>query len=248
MDDIRKTTILATILMMLVSVSFAQGYRSISPDYCMLDDKPKYMPEKEISIEYPVPTKIAYLTFDDGPSKDITPLILDVLREYNIKATFFTLGKSMEQYPDLTRRLLDEGHGIGNHSYSHSYKSIYSGVDGFEWELRAWDRVLRDIIGYDIEIRLFRFPGGSHNKSDAFKDFLAEIGYSYYDWNALNGDSEMKDVTMSHLRRRTAETLKGQDEVIFLMHDSNGKMHTVDMLPELIHTLRMQGYEFDVLK
>ena len=84
--------------------------------------------------------KIAYLTFDDGPSRTVTPQILDILAKYDIKATFFVVGKYAEKNPDILRRIYEEGHVIGNHTYSHNYNYIYKNVSNFVRELDATQR------------------------------------------------------------------------------------------------------------
>ena len=90
-------------------------------------------------------SKIAYLTFDDGPSLKATPLILDILNEYDIKATFFVLGSMAENNPDMLKRIHEEGHKIGNHSYSHNYKYIYKSVDNFLEDCKSFQKIIDDL-------------------------------------------------------------------------------------------------------
>lgn len=193
--------------------------------------------------------KIAYLTFDDGPSPHVTPQILDILDEYNIKATFFVLGNMAKKYPDILKRIHESGHSIGNHSYSHSYKSLYRNTTNFLNELKATDKVLKDILGDSFESNIIRFPGGSFGQQKApFRKAVMENGYIYYDWNALNGDAEGQKRSKSQLIERLKSTANGQKELVILMHDTDTKQTTVDALPEIIEYLMEQGYVFDIIK
>lgn len=193
--------------------------------------------------------KVAYLTFDDGPSNNITPQILDILKKYNIKATFFVIGGMAEKYPELIKRIYQEGHAIGNHTYSHNYKHIYKKIDNFIGELKITEKVFKNILGEDFETNLVRFPGGSFGSKRApFRKAVIDSGYTYYDWNSLNGDAEGKSIPKSRLIQRFKNTAKGQRELIVLMHDIGTKKTTVEALPEIIEYLQQKGYEFDILE
>ena len=193
-------------------------------------------------------TKIAYLTFDDGPSENVTPEILDILSQYNVKATFFVVGNSAEKNPDIVKRIHEENHGIGNHTYSHRYKHIYTNTTNFLNEIKATERVLQNILGNDFETNIIRFPGGSFEKyKNPFKKAISENGYKYYDWNSLNGDAEGKNIPKNKLVSRLKATSNGKKELIILMHDTSAKKTTVEALPEIIEHLQSQGYEFRVL-
>ena len=196
----------------------------------------------------PVKGKIAYLTFDDGPSKTVTPQILNILKNYNIKATFFILGNMAESNPSLIKRIKSEGHSIGNHTYSHKYDYIYSSMNNFFGEINRTENILKGILGNNFKTRLIRFPGGSFESyKQTYKKEAINRGYKVYDWNALNGDSEAKVVSVSKQISRIKETVRGQNELIVLMHDSNGKENTVTALPQIIGYLKGQGYSFRVL-
>lgn len=142
--------------------------------------------------------KVVYLTFDDGPSSNITPQILDILKEADVKATFFVLGSRVEQYPELVKREYDEGHYIANHGYSHTYTSIYSSPNAVLDEYNITEEKIKSALGLDVySSHLFRFPGGSEGgtyakiKNDA-KSILEENGISYVNWNALTNDAVRK--------------------------------------------------------
>jgi peptidoglycan/xylan/chitin deacetylase (PgdA/CDA1 family) len=193
--------------------------------------------------------KTAYLTFDDGPSPLVTPRILEVLREYNIKATFFVIGEMAEQNPELVLQLQEEGHLICNHTYSHNYKLIYSSPDNFMADVTKWEQVLKSILGEGFETNILRFPGGSFGKKrQPFRDRVKEEGYINIDWNALNGDAEALHIPADVLIDRIKESTESKDNAVVLMHDSNTKDTTVEALPEIINYLKSEGYSFETLE
>lgn len=211
----------------------------------------KSLEEKKTQANIPDASgeKIAYLTFDDGPSANVTPQILDILKEKKVRATFFVIGQNAESYPALIKRTYNEGHALANHSYSHDYDKLYSSTDSFIQEMEETEKVLKNILGNDFTTRVIRFPGGSHgDKKNPFKKAAVENGYKYYDWNALNGDAEGKSFPKETLVKRLKETVQGQSELVILMHDMGGKQTTADALPEIIEYLKAEGYRFDVLK
>lgn len=193
--------------------------------------------------------KTAFLTFDDGPTPNITPEVLKILDKYNIKATFFVVGKLAEAHKDLIKMEYNKGHAIGNHSYSHNYKDIYASINNFEQDFDRTNNILKNILGENFHNTLFRFPGGSFEKyKEPYKELLAEKGYNYIDWNALNGDAEGKDVSAEKLIDNVKNTVKGKEDVVILMHDAAAKKNTVQALPHIIEYLKSEGYVFKVLK
>lgn len=205
--------------------------------------------EKRAEIEANKDKKIAYLTFDDGPSSNVTPVILDVLKEKDVKATFFVIGEKAEEYPNLVKRANNEGHALANHSYTHNYDKVYASTDSFIEEMRKTEQVLKNILGEDYVTKVIRFPGGSHGeKKEAFRKAALDNGYKYYDWNALNGDAEGNGFTKEQLLARLKETTQGQAELVVLMHDMGAKQTTAESLPEIIDYLRAEGYEFGILE
>jgi len=193
--------------------------------------------------------KVAYLTFDDGPTAKFTNQILDILARENIKATFFLIGTQAEQYPNIVRRQYAEGHGIGNHTYTHVFKRIYESPDSFMDELYRMERLIQSILNTDKKFRLIRFPGGSFGEKLApYRERVNSEGFVYIDWNCVNGDAETLEYqSPQKLLNRLKETVKGQSSLIVLMHDSLGKQTTVEALPEIIQYLRSQGYRFELL-
>lgn len=201
--------------------------------------------------------KIAYLTFDDGPSKNITPQILEILEREGIKATFFVLGSRVELYPELLKQEYEAGHYIANHSYSHDYKSVYASAEAVLDEFNRTEKAIQEALDNpDYHTHLFRFPGGSEGgkyknvKNDA-KSLLEENDIAYINWNALTRDAEGKPTAESLIEDLQA-TVGDKKRVVVLMHDTGSKQLTADTLPEVIEILRNEGFEFknfyDIMK
>lgn len=192
--------------------------------------------------------KIAYLTFDDGPSVKSTPIILDVLKKYDIKATFFVVGTMVEENPEILKRTYDEGHQIGNHTYGHNYNYLYSSSKNFMDDIYKAERLIRDVVGEEFDSKIIRFPGGSFEaKKDPMKKAVLDAGYEHFDWNALNGDAEGSNLSEGYLINRLKETVGGKQKAIILMHDTDQKIRTAKTLEENIKFLLSEGYEFHVL-
>ncbi len=192
--------------------------------------------------------KVCYLTFDDGPTTTVTPTVLDVLKQYDVKATFFMLGRMIEKNPDIAKRVYDEGHLLANHSYSHVYKDLYATGESFIAEIEKVESLIRDVTGEE-PFKLIRFPGGSHNagayaaEKQQYKLLLQEKGYYFADWNALNGDAEGGARSATQLVERLKATAT-QKNIVVLMHDAADKKTTAEALPAIIEYLKSQGYMF----
>lgn len=189
--------------------------------------------------------KHAYLTFDDGPSEN-TGAILDILKQYNIKATFFVIGKTDQTSLDLYKRIVAEGHSLGIHSYSHKYTQIYESMESFQNDVLSLQAHLKEVTGQ--EVRLYRFPGGSSNTvskvpiDDCIR-FLSENGFTYYDWNATNGDATGRQITTEEMVSSVINELERYQNITVLMHDGPGKQQTVEALPSIIEQLQGQGVQ-----
>lgn len=192
--------------------------------------------------------KIAYLTFDDGPSNKATPMVLDVLKKYNIKATFFVVGTMVEANPEILKRVYDEGHQIGNHTYSHNYRYIYKNANNFMDDIYKLEELIKSIVGEQFDSKIIRFPGGSFEaRKEPMKQAVMKAGYRYFDWNALNGDAEGAHFSEKHLINRLKETVMGKQKAVILMHDIDQKMTTAKSLEKSIEFLLSEGYEFHIL-
>lgn len=212
---------------------------------------PKLTEEGKQNIEniYHSDTKRAFLTFDDGPSS-VTPRILDILKQENVKATFFVLGSNVKKKPEIVKRIYDEGHFIANHGYSHVYSQIYSSPQSVLDEYNSCNEEVKKAIGEEeYNSHLFRFPGGivggpyADLKQQA-NELLMQNDIVHVDWNALTGDAETNDLSVDFEIQRLNETTENKNSVVILMHDSPNKSVTADALPQIIDTLRNQGYEF----
>lgn len=189
--------------------------------------------------------KICYLTFDDGPTKNITPEILKVLKEKDVKATFFVLGKMAEVNPELIIREKEEGHLIANHTYCHDYKYLYSSSDNLIKDFKKSHEAIKRIIGEE-PVKIVRFPGGSFNKGELQKRVNKE-GFHYVDWNCLNGDAEALNVPEEKLINKVKETMGNQEHIVILMHDSGTKQTTARSLGRVIDHIKSKGYAFKTL-
>ena len=208
--------------------------------------------EKIIHIYTQSPNKTVYLTFDDGPSPNVTPLILDELKKQNIKATFFMLGTNATYYPNLVKRAYEEGHYIANHGYSHKYSEIYQNTDTVLNDYRLCEQALKKALNNDnYQSKVYRFPGGSSGgyydaiKKDAI-NLLKENNIAYLDWNALTYDAENAH-TKESILENLANTVGEKNVVVLLMHDSSSKILTYDSLPDVINFFRERGYTFNTL-
>lgn len=199
--------------------------------------------------------KVVFLTFDDGPSIDNTPKVLDILKENGVKATFFCLGSNLDKggkYEELLRRTVEEGHAIANHGYSHNYSFLYPGGNisyvNLKHDMDKSHEIMKRILGDDFNTRVLRLPGGLRSwrgQSDTLAK-LNQEGYSVIEWNALSGDSEGRVKNSEDLVKRAIDTTRGSNFVVLLMHDFAGKAgsYSVGALPEIIKYFKDNGYVF----
>ncbi len=193
--------------------------------------------------------KIAYLTFDDGPNIRATGKILDILKDEDVKATFFVLGKCVKEHPELVKRAFDEGHFIGNHGYNHSNKKLYSSKESFINEVSSTDKEISLALGLpNYCSHVFRFPNGFmspnyHSKKVEATKILKDMGYVYVDWNCLNKDSEIK-ISDYELLQNLKRTSKNKGTLVVLMHDTCDVNNTPSVLKDSISYLKNEGYCF----
>lgn len=178
-----------------------------------------------------------YLTFDDGPSAN-TDRILDILDQYGVKATFFVVGK--EGYNDQYRRIVQDGHTLGMHSYSHVYRDIYQSVEAYSQDLEKLHTYLYELTGVDS--RIVRLPGGSSNTicRNGIQDILAYLGQegiTYYDWNVSSGDAASGYISAQQIADNVLDHVDQHNTSIVLMHDASGKNTTVEALPIIIEKI-----------
>lgn len=190
--------------------------------------------------------KRAYLTFDDGPSQNTGP-ILDILDRYGVKATFFVIyHKGVD---DLYRQIVERGHTIALHSYSHDYSNIYSSTDSYFADLSRLESHVSTLTG--VSPRIIRFPGGSSNTTSRkysrgimtkLTAMVQERGYTYHDWNVDSGDADGVTVPKEKILETFKTELGTRSNATILMHDTSVKTTTVEALPEIIEYLLANGY------
>ena len=189
--------------------------------------------------------KNAYLTFDDGPSEH-TDKILDILKEKGVKATFFVVGKEGKAARKRYKRILEEGHSMGMHSYSHDYSYIYSSLEHYKEDILKLQDYLYEVTGQ--KVKLYRFPGGSSNSVSKIpiKDcisFLREEDIVYFDWNASSEDAVTANADCSELNSNILQDALRFHNAVILMHDLSACKGTVEGLSKLIDRLEAEGYE-----
>lgn len=192
------------------------------------------------SDEEDVPVRKVYLTFDDGPSSN-TDNILDILDTYGVKATFFVTGKEGAKAEASYRRIVEEGHTLGMHSYTHDYSVIYASEEAFMEDMEKLQHYLYDVTG--VQSTYIRFPGGSSNKvSDVDMRLLItdvhEAGMEYFDWNVSSQDASSKPLTKEEILDNCLNSIERFQNCIILMHDAGSKDSTVEALPELIEHIQ----------
>lgn len=194
--------------------------------------------------------KIAYLTFDDGPNISVTPKILDILEKYNVKATFFVIGKNVDNNPEIVKRAYEEGHYIANHGYSHNNSNLYKNEESFINEIKKTDVAIGKAIGEeDYCSYVFRFPNGymspqNKSKKKQATTLLSKMNYTYIDWNCLNNDS-IKKYTKEQLLENLKKSSKNKDTLVILMHDTKDVSNSSLVLEDSIKYLKSQGYRFE---
>lgn len=180
-----------------------------------------------------------YLTFDDGPSI-YTDDILDILDRYEVKATFFVLGKEDEYSKEALQEIVERGHALGMHSYSHMYGDIYRSLEDFAEDFHKIQDYLYDITG--IRSMIYRFPGGSSNtisKVDIreFAEYLDSQNVEYYDWNISSGDGNSGQLDVRTIVNNSTSNLTKFQTSIILLHDAASKRTTVEALPIIIESI-----------
>lgn len=215
-ETLNKILIFATLAIVVMASSSIAGILIANASYeepdIIVEVTPEQTPEPTPTPKIPVYSdeakervkniyvgndeeKVAYLTFDDGPSSSVTPQILETLKKEEVKATFFVLGSRVELYPEIVKREYEEGHYIANHGYSHNYKNIYSSVQAILDEYNNTEAKIKSALGNEAySSHLFRYPGGSEGGKykkikDEAKSVLEENNIIYINWNCLTNDS-----------------------------------------------------------
>ena len=192
--------------------------------------------------------KVVYLTFDDGPSAN-TQRVLDILDQYDAKATFFITAQQPDYFP-MIKKVYDEGHTIGLHSYTHEYDQVYASVDAYFDDLEKIGEVAKEQLGF---VPCFiRFPGGASNSISKkysvgimtqLTQQVLDKGYQYYDWNVSSGDGGTVTADQIIAQSETDEYTK----VMLLFHDTEAKESTIQALPTVMEYYKNLGYSFKAI-
>ncbi len=183
-----------------------------------------------------------YLTFDDGPSTVVTGRVLDILKEEQIKATFFIVSDRAYNREDTLRRIAAEGHTLGVHSATHDYHEIYASDEALLKDVSKCENVIARVTG--VRPTVYRFPGGGSSAKARQTKLLEQRGYRVVGWNAVCGDEEIWNASPETLVQETMKTSQGKQPVILLLHDSAPHKATAEALPHIISYYREQGYTF----
>ena len=184
-------------------------------------------------------TRYVYLTFDDGPSSS-TGEILDILEQYDVKATFFVCGKPDTRYTEIYKRIVDDGHTLGMHSYSHKYSELYASLDSFQEDFEKLRIFLYQTTGVWPEF--YRFPGGSSNdvsqvEMSELVEYLDKQKVTFFDWNVSAGDDKA-GATKDTVYANIVNNIPKFKHCVVLMHDAADKKYTVEALPEIIEAIQ----------
>ena len=199
--------------------------------------------------------KIAYLTFDDGPSNN-TEKILEILEKYNIKATFFVVGPEYKLKNDLLIKIVQSGHQLAIHSYEHNYDYIYASKENYLKDFHKCLNWIKKVTG--ITPTVYRFPGGSSNTiatKTLIKSIIKELekeGFIHADWNIDTLDSYTKNDPNKIINNAITSLKRNENNNHYyqtvLMHDDIYKPATIKALPSLIEKITAYGYHFEILE
>lgn len=189
-------------------------------------------------------THKVYLTFDGGPDAN-TEKLLDILKKYGVKASFFVSGNSNEKMKPVYRRIVKEGHTLGMHSYTNRYSEVYASEEAFTKDLNRLCDYLEQVTGQ--ESVYYRFPGGSCNEisnvpMEDFARILNERNITYFDWNVPAGDTG-EGYTVEDIVENVTTGVARYKTSVVLLHDGNDKSTTVEALGPLIEALEKMGAE-----
>ena len=194
--------------------------------------------------------RVAYLTFDDGPSEN-TDEILEILEDKNVEASFFVNGSYQRRDNILYREIVEEGNLLGNHGFSHDYDAIYSSEESYlENHFRLQEYI--EVAAGEVS-KMYRFPGGSDNSissRETVEEVIEELeneGFRHIDWNVTSGDASGKDLSSEKLVENVIERSEGLDHAVILFHDRRCKDETVKAVPEVIEELRERGFRFETV-
>ena len=236
-----------TIILMIKVFSLEKEVAELQAGRLELEQQTAELKEAAITSE---PTKVpekkkVYLTFDDGPGSR-TEEILDILKENEIKATFFVTGKAGDEAEKIYKKIVKGGHTLGMHSYSHIYDEIYESKETFSKDFKKLYDYLHDVTGY--EPQWYRFPGGSTSEHiqlplETFTDVLESKNVRYMDWNVISPDISHPSAKKEQIASGIAESVSQFDTSVVLLYDSADRPVTLKALPLIIEKLKKENYE-----
>lgn len=271
--DLRNTATILLLCLSFISILISESsvlktkleYNKLAKRVTTIENKNKDMKNEHIKLMANIDKdenlykeklkniKIAYLTFDDGPSKN-TKEILKILKENKVKATFFVNAHSGLE--DLYKDIAKDGHVIANHTYSHNYRKIYISPENFEKDTKKLDKYLEETTGQKPS-QILRYPGGSNNTVShnyggpgvmkLIIPHMEKLGYMHFDWNVDSTDASAFRQRKDKIVNSVLTESHGKHKAVILMHDTNPKTTTVQALPEVIKGLKEQGFIFDVI-
>ena len=196
----------------------------------------------------PESEKIVYLTFDDGPTPKVTEDILDVLKAQDVKATFFIVGKEIKGREMILKRIYEEGHGIGLHTYSHNFKIIYKNPESFIMEMKKTESTINETLGTQLTIPIIRFPGGSAGRLNKnFYNQLCQQGYLIFDWNVDLKDGVKGNLSPNEFLENAKKCMDRSSRRIILAHCNSNNRNTCEALDNIITYYKSQGYTFKAI-
>lgn len=201
-----------------------------------------HLSEPTFAFAQTEPEKKVYLTFDDGPSTSVTERVLDVLKEENVKATFFIVSDRAQTRKPTLKRIAEEGHTLGVHSASHDYSKIYASDEALLNDVKTCADFIYSVTKKKPAV--YRFPGGGLKNKAHKKELIENAGFRVVDWNAVCGDEEIPGADAQTLYCQAVDTSKGKNTVILLCHDSASHKETAKALPSIIAYYRQEGYSF----
>ncbi|MDF9409188.1 MAG: Peptidoglycan-N-acetylglucosamine deacetylase [Pelotomaculum sp. PtaB.Bin013] len=213
------------------------------------------------------PAKYVYLTFDDGPNSYYTGIILDILKKYGVKASFCVIGNNIEKNPEVLKRIVNEGHGVVNHTYCHDYDKIYASPKAYLGDLQKCNQAIVSLTGKNV--RVYRAPGGDPKLNKETYNLLSREGYTSLGWNVTSADTDPNGATPEQIYGNVANGVVKMEKMnkapIILMHDGTeinrslsspgtatlnyikNRESDVAALPKIIEFLQAKGYSFAVV-
>jgi len=206
----------------------------------------------KLTVKNPSMKKVIYLTYDDGPGSTVTPRLLDVLKKYNAKATFFLVGTQINGNSKIVKREKREGHTLAVHTYTHMYSQIYASADAYVYDFNRTAKLIKKIAG--VKPRYWRFPGGGNNRyitAGIQKQILKRLhskGYMEMDWSAATNDATGVSYTTAQMTSFGISSIEsafrnGKIPVV-LIHDTNAKVSTPAVTEAILKYFTAKGYKF----